>query len=221
VFTEAMCALRKETEVFLFVDALDECDEPSRIGPNGLSALLYSILGDPKMPKLKILLTCRQLQAVTWNSLDSAFADFENRIEIQPNLTRKDLEAVIERSVQTLSVVKGLKPHVAQRIERYLRQNANGMFLWVTLTISQLKAGKIVLHKIESTLLDLPLGLNELYEGALRAIDKSRLDDVRQILTFIVCARRPLKIAELACLLESQSGTEWDGIKGDVQSLAT
>jgi hypothetical protein len=65
----------------------------------------------------------------------------------------------------------------------------------------------------------LPLGLNQLFQTILQESDISRLEDTGLILSLLMCSTRPLKLSELQLLLESYSGSKWDGLRGDVSLL--
>jgi hypothetical protein len=92
------------------------------------------------------------------------------------------------------------------------------MFLWVDLAVSQLKTDRIDHNTVGSTYL--PIGLNEVYISILQTANPSRVEHMRLILSFIVTSTRPLKLLELQCLLETHSGSKWDGVNGDVSLLS-
>ena len=84
-----------------------------------------------------------------------------------------------------------------QDIQTALSEKAEGTFLWVSLVledISKVTAVSMVRGKLQS----LPSSLSEVYSRILDNIKKEDVENARFILSWVITARRPLTVDELA-----------------------
>ncbi len=84
-----------------------------------------------------------------------------------------------------------------QDIQTALSEKAEGTFLWVSLVledISKVTAFFMVRGKLQS----LPLSLSEVYSRILDNIKKEDVENAKFILSWVITARRPLTVDELA-----------------------
>jgi hypothetical protein len=89
-------------------------------------------------------------------------------------------------------------------VSNTLVDNADGMFLWVSLAIDDLKQTptRDVQRRIQAP----PETLFDLYEDILAKIDEAAVDQAKHILTWIVTALRHLKLEELAITHQLRQG---------------
>jgi Cdc6-like AAA superfamily ATPase len=217
--TEMLWQLDSENKIVIIIDALDECDEESKSAGNCVSALISSLMEEPApltSPPIKALITCRQIDSSINDSYDESSV-WHKAFEITPQMTVDDIETVVKSKVAKLRQVKGISEKNARELEESILQHSKGMFLWASLTISQLRTARFGSDTIGSMFL--PLGLNQLFQTILQESDISRLEDTGLILSLLMCSTRPLKLSELQLLLESYSGSKWDGLRGDVSLL--
>lgn len=218
-FTEMLWSIGGDIRVFIIIDALDECDEESRIGRSNISGCFSSLIEDcatSAQLSVKVMLSCRQLEHCISEDY-SVSSVWHKALEIKPQMTEADIKIVTQTKVAKFAQAKGISEKLARRLEESFVQNSNGMFLWISLTIAQLRTHRINSEPIDSMFL--PIGLNQLYLSVLQDRGTSRLEDLRLVLSCIMCAARPLKISELHCMLECHSGDKWEGLKGDISFL--
>ncbi|KAG4443916.1 hypothetical protein IFR05_000556 [Cadophora sp. M221] len=219
VLTEMLWQLGPGVKVAIFIDALDECDEETKTAKHCVSTLLSSLMGEqvpPTNTPIKAVVTCRQVDSSINDSYDKSSV-WHKAFEITPQLTKDDMKTVVKSKVAKLRQAKGISERNARKLEESILQHSKGMFLWVSLTTSQLRTSRFNSNMIGSMFL--PLGLNQLYQTILEESDVSRVEDTRLILSAIACSIRPLKFQELLSLLESYSGSRWDGLRGDLSFL--
>ncbi|KAM0250958.1 hypothetical protein ACHAQJ_008380 [Trichoderma viride] len=119
-------------ESIFVIDALDECltDLP----------LLLDFLAEPSSPwpHIRWLVSSRNEQ-----NIHGALQAAENKSTVSLELNAESISAAvityISYKVQLLSKVKEYKQPKKEKIEQYLRDNADGTFLWVALVCEQLE----------------------------------------------------------------------------------
>ena len=117
------------------------------------------------------------------------------------------------------------EPELLKRIPAVIVDKADGRFLYAKLYMASLKA-KQTTEQIKATLKTFPDDLNELYAENLQRIQQQTRTFRElgfKVLSQIVCARRPLTLAELQQLLATEPGdcdynTERDFEKQDILS---
>ncbi|KAH0370231.1 purine and uridine phosphorylase, partial [Aureobasidium melanogenum] len=103
----------------------------------------------------------------------------------------------------------------AEQIKSEVRENAQGIFLWVILVVPMLQKaydhGRV--HALSECLRGLPKGLNELFEDMLRR-DADHMENLKSCLRWILYAARPLSPEELYFAIfstsSSASATIWN-----------
>lgn len=164
------------TEVLLVLEALDECDEPSR------STLVEEILlglsddGETELPRLKILVTSRPTP-----DLELAFRSPRTitrvRGEDQEEILREEIDRVISHRVGQLGSRKLLKRDNGRRLRWSLVSKADRSFLFVDAVFNLLtERGSYSASGIESAIKDAEQCLNGLYELALPAMTREAVD---------------------------------------------
>lgn len=109
--------------------------------------------------------------------------------------------------------LQGATKRERSRLKELVLQKSNGCFLWVVLVLRRLRntpGSQARLRALEES----PPGMDQLYARILQTMpDKDGL--AQEILVWVTCAIRPLTMAELKFVLESQTD---DGIS-DVESI--
>ncbi|KAH7000576.1 hypothetical protein EDB80DRAFT_618126, partial [Ilyonectria destructans] len=209
-------------EVFILIDALDECDSSTR------NALLYGIrelfqASPNPTEKFKILITCRpEIDDIKYE-LDGTGVS----LRMDSSEVNTDLSSYIEVRVEDLAKRKKYAEHVKASIKEALESQAGGTFLWVSLMLKELE--KALDFEVPRKLKHLPKGLNETYTRILDDnIPKERREDARFLLLTMVAARRPLKKKEIAAsfafwkggsLMRSQDHNGYMGIVSSCSSI--
>ncbi|KAJ7754320.1 hypothetical protein DFH07DRAFT_941032 [Mycena maculata] len=193
--------LQQSQQTYIVVDALDECDHP-----NEVANILIMIA-----KHCSILVTSRSECEDTSTILESY-----PQIHISSDDVQADIDHFVKSSLQKHRRISKRSTEIKQHISRALVKAADGMFLWVTLMIEML-GNQMSDHEIALALMQLPIGLTATYFRILTEIDRlpSRGWCMRAI-TWLLCARRPLQLSELASAVaihDMNKSAGWDRTK--------
>lgn len=180
----------KSTRIVL--DGIDECsDSVQKEVLNSLSEL-QKHAGD----NCKLLVSSRLEPQI-----DKAIPR-RNHIALDGKTTGAIQLYIQSKVVELKDYFPSFEPILFQEIEKRLKENAKGMFLWVRLVISMLKdRGSESEVEFENAIEQLPEGLDEAYGLIIKRIDslgpalKAR---AFKILFWVCSAFRPIKIHEVA-----------------------
>ena len=189
---EGMLRDERSGEVFILIDAFDECDGSMRRGLLTHIRELFQSSPTARMGKFKFLITCRPETDIL-----EELSDVGTRLLMNSTNVNSDLSMYISSEVDRLSKRKKYTPKLKEMVEDALNNESEGTFLWVSLMVADLeKEPKYnVKHKLES----LPKGLNETYTRILNEnIPDEAREDVQFLLLSMVAARRPLRKKEVA-----------------------
>jgi ankyrin repeat protein len=186
-------------QVFLVIDALDECEEVSR---NSLLKSLHKHLnasspGDRnEAHRVKLLITSRPLPG----DVDKEITTPSQRIELSSALVNEDLQIYITQRVKDLEKYH-FSPNQLERIEGDLLARSESTFLWVSIVLEEMK--KLPPDEAEEILPKTPNDLNELYKKILLQIrsNSNFFNQVQLLLSWIANAFRPLTVHQLATAL--------------------
>jgi ankyrin repeat protein len=194
-------------ELWVVVDALDECD------PESLEVLLDRIIERSKMhlPE-RWLFTSRNephiRDILRREALDISLEDNHENVE-------RDIRRFINAKVEQLSE-KRLTPALRSFVVDTLREKTEDTFLWVSLACKRLRRVRPL--KFRLTLERIPAGLTAIYEQILkRALqDEDFCEAVKRILVSMLIAVRPLTLLEVALIadLPEEYREDIDSIQG-------
>ncbi|RYC78655.1 hypothetical protein BFJ63_vAg18472, partial [Fusarium oxysporum f. sp. narcissi] len=179
-------------EVFILIDALDECDRSTR------KALLRCIRelfqASPESEgNFKFLVACRP----EIDDIEFELDGIGVALKMDSGEVNADLSDYINLKSEDLAQRKKYSQSLGAKVKKALVGEAGGTFLWVSLMINEL--GSIPNYEVERKLKDLPKGLDEAYTRILEDnIPKERQEDARFLLLSMISARRPLKKKEIA-----------------------
>jgi hypothetical protein len=187
-------------EVYILIDALDECEKLSRGDLLNVLAKLFIAPQPDRNLNVKFLIICRPESDIQQNLHDINGPEHgSGHLRVDSGKVNADLSKFIQVKVDDLSKKKSLPLQLKQDVEDALKNKAEGTFLWASLVIDDLyKAPK---HQVRKKLLTLPKTLNEVYDRILKQIEAGSVEDARFILRWVVVARRPLTRSELAMAL--------------------
>ncbi|KAM6506306.1 hypothetical protein FSOLCH5_013296 [Fusarium solani] len=183
---------KRAGEVFILIDALDECEISTR------KALLLRMRelfqASPKSAgKFKFFVTCRPEISDIEFELDG----IGGNLRMDSSEVNADLSDYINLRVEDLAKRKKYSQSLEANAKEALKSQAGGTFLWVSLMVKELEC--TLNYEVEGRLKDLPKGLNETYTRILDDnIPKERQVDAQFLLLSMVAARRPLKKKEIA-----------------------
>lgn len=193
-----ICTVSKDfNDVYIFVDALDECPELSR------DALLLRLQQFSQLDQIHLLLTSR-LNIDVNSRLQNI-----SRIEIAASAA--DIETYLHSEIQKssrLALFVRREPELKQAIVDSVIGKAHGMFLLASLQINSL-CQQISPTKVRQALDGLPTGVFATYNNAFNRISNQPKDDAdiaMKAISLVFCATRPLGVEELRHALAVQPG---------------
>lgn len=206
---EGILALPK---VYCIVDALDEMDiDQERFLENLVR------LGKSKPVSIKIMLTSRPLPRIEAFLKDPSVL----QIRLEQLKVDEDIAVYVDFRLQQASVDLELRPAVRKAIG----ERAQGSFLYARLMMDELldhlKQMIPDVTYIQRSLTWLPLTLEDMYNGMLW--DHSLRSNIPQnlqvtILSWVTHSSRPLRLLELATMIDSQSGKTGSDTKAAVRA---
>ncbi|RGP70267.1 hypothetical protein FSPOR_4167 [Fusarium sporotrichioides] len=176
-------------EVYLIVDALDECLE----GLEFLLAIMSS-----SMPRIKWLISSRNRRAIE-ERIEQSSSTLVLSLELNEGSVSKAVRYFIDYRTHGLTKIKRLRSEVAEQVHQHLVQHAAGTFLWVGFVCQRLE--RCQAWEISKQLSRSPESLTELYK---RMMDQIRTSDSYELyirlLTVVSNAARPLTFSELLAM---------------------
>ena len=176
------------TNLIIVLDALDEC--------NGVDVLVRRLSSLLQCCRAKILVASRKEENIAL-----ALADYPQIV-----ICHEDVEADIHSYVtaEIMEIPRFRGKSVQHRMIDALSSGHGGMFLWAYLMVKELKELGTV-RQVDDALKSLPRGLEEMHEAIITRLDstlhKAHRELATKILTWIVCAVRPLRLPELQEIL--------------------
>ncbi|OIW25252.1 hypothetical protein CONLIGDRAFT_718123 [Coniochaeta ligniaria NRRL 30616] len=195
-------------------DALDEC-----AGFEPLFSIMASL---DRNPRVRILITSRRLPEITRqfaglqkgaNCAPSVYAE-----EISLEDTNTDIRLYLEGSRYKFHV--GDESQKTRFTDRIL-DKSEGCFLWVRLVLDELALAWSI-RDVERILDEVPQQMDPLYSRAINIMSsrsRPNRDLTRAILTWIVCAVRPLTVVELQEALKLDLDAEVPELETAIASL--
>ncbi|KAJ7164799.1 ankyrin repeat-containing domain protein [Mycena crocata] len=189
--------MRAFEQVFVVVDALDECAETNR-------NVFLRMMAHLQTSGASIIVTGRD--HVSEYITKSGSVDIQ-RIEIRAS--PEDITKYVQDTlVEPTRLGSVLQRHVSLRDEiiKTIAESSQGMFLLATLQIQSLRKHTSV-DAVRRALIHLPKTIPGIYDEAMHRIQKDdRSEDALSILSYLIYARRPLRLEELQHLLAVQPG---------------
>ncbi|KAH8647303.1 hypothetical protein BX600DRAFT_420393 [Xylariales sp. PMI_506] len=181
------CMLQQQTEVWIVLDALDECNNRTR-------DLFPWIKSLHDQQSTRLLLTSRPEQDI--ESIIEIW-DYCEIMSLQSNLVEEDILSYIHGQVyDTTRLVRWHKhPEIQQEIESVLANNAHGMFRWVTCQLDELEHC-LNPRAVRDALNTLPKTLHDTYSRILTNIPRMYLREAKCLLQFLAYSERPMRIEE-------------------------
>ncbi|KAM5509938.1 hypothetical protein FOXYSP1_12904 [Fusarium oxysporum f. sp. phaseoli] len=173
------------TQVFVFVDALDEMEESiQRYQIEFWGELVQS----PRFANLRVCLSCRHFPNITVTGCLELSLDLYNSDDIFTYIQRR-LNARISHS----------ESHWSTAITKKVHAMSSGVFLWTELVLDDVLAMydrgvslQIIMNQIEK----MPPELETLYKRMLSFIEPDELSVARKMFAWVLAATRPLRLDE-------------------------
>ncbi|KAI1402880.1 hypothetical protein F4819DRAFT_260972 [Hypoxylon fuscum] len=186
-----------EVGQMIFVwDALDECAQEDR---EVLVTMISDLFNSGKPGKLKILLTGRPYDQVTYGfkQLEEIFPNIQVHGEDESETIRQEINAVITARVAKFTRVKNLKDDTRDHLQEKLLSLDHRTYLWVYLVFEHLEKSTFRKTRkgIDEAIDKLPGSVYEAYE---RILSKSlKNTEARKAFLILLAAKRPLTIEEM------------------------
>src|SRR5438046_9450000 len=117
----------KAGEIYLLVDALDECEPLTRKALLDCLAKLFTSQERGTM-KAKFLITCRPDEDIR-----NRLLGLGGYVQIDSAKVNSDLFKFIQVKVEDLSRKKSYSPDLSKKVQAILMAKAGGTFLWISL----------------------------------------------------------------------------------------
>lgn len=179
---------KKMPNLTIVLDALDECHE--------VDIFLGRVLSLLQCCPAKVLVVSRKEENIALALTNHP------HIAISEEDVEDDIRSYVTAEIENIPRFQG-KP-VQRRMISALTSGHGGMFLWAYLMVKELKELGTV-RQVDRALKSLPTGLEEMHEAIITRLDstlhRAHRELATRILTWIVCAVRPLRLAELQEIL--------------------
>ncbi|KAH7120600.1 ankyrin repeat-containing domain protein [Dactylonectria macrodidyma] len=207
-FDETMRALRsvcnRHSRVFIIVDALDEC----QVNDNCRSRIISSLFNLQDTCGLNILATSRFIPEI--------MEQFDRCHFLEISAHSKDVEKYVDGHMSHLPSFVRRNSDLREELKLGVVEAVDGMFLLAQLHLDSL-VGKRSPKALRAALANLPSGSEAYdiaYKDAMERIEGQVSDQeelAKQILAYIICAKRRLTVVELQDMLAVEVGeTELD-----------
>jgi len=196
-------------EIYMLLTTVDECEKGSR---TKFLKQLRHLLSDRTIRRcIKIVITSRPHLRI-----ESQLTDII-RIPLVAENLQSDITAYVEAEVYKQPQFSG---RLGNEVRQALIDGANGMFLWVSLVLEDLKKSTNTTPRgIRKALETLPPDLPGVYISILRNIRNEDQIAAQTILRWVVWAIRPLTLQELTIAIAiRQEHTSMSSIKDDMHT---
>lgn len=204
LFLDGILKVKLDRSQYWVIDALDECQNDSDLIPLLLKA--------SELSSIRIVITSRNRFESYRQMLPSKTKVISEKIS--EGDTKLDISLYLEANIDFLpSVDEEDRQHIVNKI---LTKSA-GCFLWVSLVLQQLKQ----VHtsaEVSQVLEDIPSNMDELYSRILSHMSSVPYGKslAKAILTWTVCAARPLTTEELHQALQLDIKDSIDKIENSI-----
>ncbi|KIW35343.1 uncharacterized protein PV07_02044 [Cladophialophora immunda] len=189
--------VRRFSEVFIIIDALDECTEDNGTRRSFLDEI------QKLQPNVHLLITSRHSATIQLGS--------ESLTHIEIHASDRDIARYLENRIENahrlvLHVRKD--PSLENTIVRTISEKVKGMFLLAQLHMDRL-AQTSCCRDVRRALHSLPKALDEVYDEAMKRIEGQAEDDAalaKRTLSRITFALKPLTVREIQHALATEPG---------------
>jgi hypothetical protein len=200
-------------QIICVLDALDECEEYSRLR---FSGNLVNLLQNPKVGKrLKVVITSRPYGIINdgFDSGGLAPGQFQRvgHISEETQQIEKEILNFIYSKIQHFQRTRqrriGVVDNVHLTLQKWVMGKINRNYLWVSFIFKELeKNAGLPMNDLKDVIETLPSTCSEAYEKILRQSTYPK--KARTLLQAVLGATRPLRISELCFVLSMRDGEE-------------
>ncbi|KAE9381121.1 hypothetical protein N431DRAFT_1674 [Stipitochalara longipes BDJ] len=189
-------------DVYIVIDAIDECPEINEDGETPRHELLQSLqrIHGWALPNIHILITSRPEHDIELE-MNSFFSDSRTAKAIdlhnQSTDVNNDISTYIDERFASQANFRSWPIDLKLEARSALIKKADNMFQYVVCQFQAFQKLKQA-SKVRQALDDLPNGLDETYIRMLLSIDLEYHRQVTLVLEWLAFSRRPLSVGELA-----------------------
>ncbi|KAF2187187.1 purine and uridine phosphorylase [Zopfia rhizophila CBS 207.26] len=185
--------------VFIIIDALDEC----QVSGEGRTKFLSEIFNLQAKAEVNLFTTSRAIPEVE--------REFKGCISLEIRANDEDVYKYLDGRISQAQSHALQRPDLRENIKTEIINAVDGMFLLAKLHLDSLLDMRLP-KDIRTALKKLPKGFeayNDAYREAMDRVERQGLktqEFAKQVLSWITCARRPLKPLELRHALAVETG---------------
>ncbi|KAJ1322871.1 ankyrin repeat domain-containing protein 50 [Microdochium nivale] len=179
----------KLSNVFIVVDALDECPAPEQ--RRDLLDILVE-MADTMPKQLHLLMTSRMERDIE-QTMDIIV---QESVPLRNESVDADIALYVSKQLESNRRLQKWRQHQG-RIEEVFAEKAQSAFRWAQCQLVSLESCPSTEYHLEQQLKTLPKTLDETYARILKGIPPERADDARRILLMLCSAREPLTTTQL------------------------
>lgn len=197
IFTSVLSQITLPTPLYWIIDALDELESPKAL------LELFPSLSTFRTP-IHIFITSRRTESLSlsFQRLSVSIPVGMIQRDYHADIT-SDIRIYVENELKFMRGTEDLKLQVTKSV----LHRADGNFLWVRLVLEEI-LGCHTQQAIMRTLEEVPAGMGALYQRMELSISNNPKEADRvlakTLLTWIVCAHRPLTLEQLSQALNSE-----------------
>ncbi|KAJ3494179.1 hypothetical protein NLG97_g4251 [Lecanicillium saksenae] len=190
---KAMLQDEQTGEVFILIDALDECKKTARqILLRSIASLVQSP-STPKFNRFKLLITCRH----GIDDIEFELKHVGEQLRMDSAFVNDDLSEYIVAKVEKLAHSTTCPLQIKNKVQEVLTREAGGTFLWISLMVAELSRPGVLMCHWETKFQNLPHGLESTYASILENVSTENREPAQFILRCMVAAYRPLRKSEI------------------------
>ncbi|MCJ1293322.1 hypothetical protein MMC34_004876 [Xylographa carneopallida] len=194
---------------YIVIDALDECQAQSREKLFAcIRRMLDSYQGSVQLhrKKLKLLFTSQPQTITEWRAFGNISNLYHVKIEDRPIGMTRDILTFINYKVDQLVQLRRCEPLFAEQLKEALYQRAQNSFLWLSLTVSYIKA-TILLQAMDpqQLLVQLPDTIKEAYIKYLPLSTPQNAEVTRRCVRLLIASYRILTLEEIRAYIDINS----------------
>jgi hypothetical protein len=189
----------------IIIDALDEYVDQRERG----ILIRFIVEQSSRVEHIKWLVSSRR-----WPEIEGLMKGSSQLLRLSLDPTKPSslhaIDLYIKQKVKALSEHKEYDVQIMIEVTDYLRQHANGTYLWVAIACQKLD--DVASWEALDTLRSIPQDLEDVYKSMLNQINAAHLKMCRAILSHALLAQRPLHQMEIQALVEELESLPSHGI---------
>lgn len=209
-FTESTPSSSATSLAFIIIDGIDEGPEAERVKFLSCLADLVDRRTNHYTCRIQVAVFARPSVLEDPGFEKVGFSTQVRKIQITPDRNRVDIETFTQQQLSNVSVLKILKRRrskeyqiLAKQIYHSVHSRSQGMFLWAKLTFDQIRDLPSP-EAVRQALLQVPKGLDDMLYHVFRRLETHEQmyqSYLKDLISWVLCARRPLYVSELFALI--------------------